>query len=78
MQPISPERSSADPDTEDKKLDSNAQAGVLESGDVRNADGSSMTSGSDVLALQDVDPVLNMKMHLVNNVSRDKRGSSAP
>lgn len=29
----------------------------------------SLRSGEDVLALQDVDPVLNMKMHLVNNVS---------
>lgn len=24
--------------------------------------------GEDILALQDLDPVLNMKMHLVNNV----------
>jgi hypothetical protein len=33
-----------------------------------NADGSSL-KGEDVLALQDLDPALNMKMHLVNNVS---------
>lgn len=59
-----------DPDTEEKKLGTGGQGGVLEADDVRNADGSSMT-GSDVLALQDVDPVLNMKMHMVNNVSCD-------
>lgn len=29
----------------------------------------SITSGQDVLAMQDIDPALNMKMHLVNNVS---------
>lgn len=29
----------------------------------------SLTSGQDVLALEDLDPALNMKMHLVNNVS---------
>lgn len=70
MSSITPERSPADPDTEEKKLGTDGQGGVLEADDVRNADGSSMT-GSDVLALQDVDPVLNMKMHMVNNVSRD-------
>lgn len=31
-------------------------------------DGSSMR-GEDILSLQDLDPALNMKMHLVNNVS---------
>jgi hypothetical protein len=35
--------------------------------DLRNADGSSL-QGEDVLALQDLDPALNMKMHIVNNV----------
>lgn len=45
-----------------------AAHGVLEPDDVRNADGSSIT-GDDILALQDLDPVMNMKMHLVNNVS---------
>jgi len=35
--------------------------------DLTNADGSSIAGGSDVLDLQDLDPVLNMKMHLVNN-----------
>lgn len=28
----------------------------------------SVAEGSDILALQDVDPALNAKMHLVNNV----------
>lgn len=31
-------------------------------------DGYSVAEGSDILALQDVDPALNAKMHLVNNV----------
>ncbi len=35
--------------------------------DLRGADGSSL-KGEDLLALQDLDPALNMKMHLVNNV----------
>lgn len=34
-------------------------------GDAQVASG----DGEDILALQDLDPVLNMKMHLVNNVS---------
>lgn len=75
MAPISPERSPIDPDIEEKKLGTGDHDGVLESNDVRNADGSSV-DGSDVLALQDVDPVLNLKMHMVNNVSRDLRGSA--
>ena len=37
-------------------------------GDLRNADGSSIKSGTDLLELQALDPALNMKMHLVNNV----------
>jgi hypothetical protein len=36
-------------------------------------DGYSVAEGEDVLALQDVDPALNSKMHLVNNV----RGSTS-
>lgn len=31
-------------------------------------DNYSIRDGSDILALQDVDPALNAKMHLVNNV----------
>lgn len=34
------------------------------------ADEASLRKGEDVLALQDLDPALNLKMHLVNNVSR--------
>lgn len=30
---------------------------------------SSVNKGEDILALQDLDPALNAKMHLVNNVS---------
>lgn len=29
--------------------------------------------GIDILSLQDLDPAMNMKMHLVNNVSGDDR-----
>lgn len=72
MASISPERSITDPDTEEKKLGTPGQGGIMEPDDLRNADGSSV-NGSDVLALQDVDPALNMKMHLVNNVSRRLR-----
>jgi hypothetical protein len=32
------------------------------------AEGFSLHEGSDILALQGVDPALNAKMHLVNNV----------
>jgi hypothetical protein len=31
-------------------------------------DGYSVGEGEDILALQDIDPALNAKMHLVNNV----------
>jgi len=31
-------------------------------------DGTASPKGEDLLALQDLDPALNMKMHLVNNV----------
>jgi len=36
--------------------------------DLRTAEGGSIRGGEDILALQDLDPALNMKMHLVNNV----------
>lgn len=48
--------------------DNGASAGIDGPQDVRNAEDASL-NGSDVLALQDVDPAMNMKMHLVNNVS---------
>jgi hypothetical protein len=47
----------------------------LEAGEpreLRNADGSSIQAGEDILALEDTDPALNMKMHLVNNVRRSR------
>lgn len=34
-----------------------------------DGDVSSLRKGEDILALQDLDPALNAKMHLVNNVS---------
>lgn len=57
-----------DPEKESgpRRLDHLAHA---DGSDFMNADGSSISGGSDILALQDVDPALNMKMHLVNNVS---------
>jgi hypothetical protein len=60
-------RSNSDPD-EEKKV---GHAGAfMEPAELRNADGSSMKS-EDVLGLQDLDPAMNMKMHLINNVSND-------
>lgn len=35
---------------------------------------SSKVSGEDILALQDLDPALNSKMHLVNDVGSSGRG----
>ncbi|PON25999.1 hypothetical protein TGAM01_v204943 [Trichoderma gamsii] len=64
----SPEKSAIDASSMEKNLESGhhqTQDGIF--GDVRNADGSSLRSGEDILALQDLDPALNMKMHLVNN-----------
>ncbi len=37
---------------------------------VAEGDGGAPVEGLDVLSLQDLDPALNMKMHLVNNVGR--------
>lgn len=34
-----------------------------------DSEASSLRKGEDILALQDLDPALNAKMHLVNNVS---------
>lgn len=39
-------------------------------------DGYSVAKGSDILGLQDVDPALNAKMHLVNNVNCPQDHSS--
>lgn len=59
-----------DPKATEEQIIGKDGLGGLVSGadDIRNADGSSI-AGSDVLALQDIDPAMNMKMHLVNNVS---------
>lgn len=40
-----------------------------ESPELRPASSTFLDGGEDILALQDLDPALNMKMHLVNNVS---------
>ena len=67
-----PERSPAlDPEKLERKIGQPSDGGLLTPDDVRNADGSSLHGGEDILALQDLDPTLNMKMHLVNNVSED-------
>lgn len=41
-------------------------------------DGASLHSGEDILSMQDLDPALNMKMHLVNNVSREGLTRQSP
>lgn len=46
------------------------------SGDSLRADDASIRTGEDVLGLQDTDPALNMKMHLVNNVSISCRSTT--
>lgn len=56
----------ADPAGLEKKVASHDD-GIISSDDL-----GSVHSGEDILGLQDMDPALNMKMHLVNNVSRPK------
>ncbi len=56
-------------DKKDRPSDPEMQAGSPHPDDFGNVDSSSISGGSDILSLQDVDPVLNLKMHLVNNVS---------
>ena len=79
MAAASPDKSPGDPDKEEKRIGDHeidgGVTGVLEPQDLRNADGSSINSASDVLGLQDMDPAMNMKMHLVNNVSSSFSGS---
>lgn len=53
---------------EKKSHDPASHGGVLEANDLRAGDASSLKGGEDILGLQDLDPVMNMKMHLVNNV----------
>lgn len=62
--------SHSDPDLAEKKAGlGNEPRGLLDANDIRSADGSSIQRGEDLLDLQDLDPAMNMKMHLVNNVS---------
>lgn len=69
MDAHNPDKMPADPAKLEKKVGEPYKDDLLVPDDVRNADGSSLHAGEDILALQDLDPVLNMKMHLVNNVS---------
>lgn len=62
-----PEKSAIDTSSMEKNVTGGNNDPMF--GDLRNADGSSLRSGEDILSLQDLDPALNMKMHLVNNVS---------
>ncbi|KHN99247.1 membrane transporter [Metarhizium album ARSEF 1941] len=61
------DKSASDPAKLEEKTGHPYGGGLPGLGDVRAADGSSLRGGEDVLALQDLDPALNMKMHLVNN-----------
>lgn len=63
------DKSAIDPAKLEEKVGQRHKDDLLRHGDVRTADGSSLHDGEDILALQDLDPALNMKMHLVNNVS---------
>jgi hypothetical protein len=58
------------PPRDDNSADEKHVGEVRDASDraLRAADGASLTSGEDLLALQDLDPALNLKMHLVNNV----------
>lgn len=47
--------------------DEKAAVNVDQEAALRAADGGSL-QGEDVLSLQDLDPALNMKMHMVNDV----------
>lgn len=56
------------------------KGGVSSDGDTGIGETGSIQDGEDILALQHLDPALNLKMHLVNNVSscrnpRSPRGS---
>lgn len=64
---LSQELSTMDAARLEKQVTDHNQDGLFD--DVRDADGCSTHGGEDILASQDMDPALNMKMHLVNNVS---------
>ncbi|KAG8417787.1 transporter [Metarhizium acridum] len=61
------DKSAIDPAKLEEKVGQRQKDDLLGHGVVRTADGSSLHDGEDILALQDLDPALNMKMHLVNN-----------
>lgn len=65
------ERSNSESDRvmKEEKIGEHNSSGLMHNDGPRNADGSSLKGGEDILGLQDLDPALNMKMHLVNNVS---------
>lgn len=65
----SPDRSPVGHDTLEKRAGSDNDKGTVTPEEARYTDGVSTHSGEDILALQDLDPAMNMKMHLVNNVS---------
>lgn len=56
-------------DTAEMERDGKA-TGDLGPEEVASAEGSVFSGGQDILDLQDIDPALNLKMHLVNNVRR--------
>lgn len=65
----SPDRSLDDPAALEKNLSEGNRKEFMETEDVNAAELSSIRSGEDILGRQDLDPVLNRKMHLVNDVS---------
>ncbi|KAG6018213.1 hypothetical protein E4U43_007054 [Claviceps pusilla] len=62
---LSQEQSTMDVARLEKQVMDQNQDGLFD--DVRDTDGCSTHGGEDILASQDMDPALNMKMHLVNN-----------
>ncbi|KAG6009811.1 hypothetical protein E4U21_001241 [Claviceps maximensis] len=67
MAPLGQEQSIVDVAQLEKQDNGQNKDGSLARHDVRNYDGDSLHGGEDILALQDVDPALNRKMHLVND-----------
>lgn len=62
--------------TEEKRIDGGLEDPGLFERDVGNIEESTIGDAVEVLALQDLDPALNAKMHLVNNVRPVPRVSS--
>jgi hypothetical protein len=67
-----PDRSPTLSDEEKMTAAGQTQGGILKdqptNGSLRAAQATDTVGGDDVLGLQDLDPALNMKMHLVNDV----------